>query len=435
MRLLNVRTLEFKEFFDDKIPPYAILSHRWGDDEVSYQVFSKRHKDKHKAFLETSEGYRKILNFCEYAPKLWKDEGLWRDVSRGYDSFQDNDPENTLKYLEWVWIDTCCIDKSSSADLSEAINSMYQWYENAVFCCVYLADVQTLSSFTASEWFTRGWTLQELLAPDNVAFLNRDWETLGTKTSLCKLIVTASGISEDYVAGYDVTDSATIAERFSWASRRRTSRIEDHAYCLFGIFQVSLPLMYGEGNRAFQRLQEELLRVSTDDSIFAWSLSSPPGFLMRTTQKVGWLADSAASFNGCEPLTIATQEIRKERNRRVNCQMTRWGIEMDVTVVAKADLNRSLRGMLVRLKCEDLHLMPFLLGLQSNGEDWHVIERDQQAIHNAMSAKFIRSVRNNTVLVRHVSIIARPYGSLSSPLTSPASWVPIEEGDILESAR
>src|SRR5437764_7184434 len=116
MRLLNANTYEFKDFLDSDIPPYIILSHRWGKDEVAYQVFLKRHKDKHEPFLSQSAGYQKILDFCHYGPELYRKKHSER--------FHD-------KEVEWVWVDTCCIDKTSSAELSEAINSMFGWYNKA----------------------------------------------------------------------------------------------------------------------------------------------------------------------------------------------------------------------------------------------------------------------------------------------------------------
>ena len=433
MRLLNVNTLEFKEFFDDKVPLYAILSHRWGDDEVSYQVFSKRHKEKHKVFLEASKGYRKILSFCEHAAKLSKDGSLGPDVSCPFGSLIDPDPEKGVKDLEWVWIDTCCVDKSSSAELSEAINSMYRWYEEAAFCCVYLADVDTISCFAASEWFKRGWTLQELLAPAHVIFMNPAWAILGTKDSLCDLIVTASRISKPYINGKQHTHSASVAERFSWASRRTTSRIEDEAYSLLGLFEVQLPLLYGEGHNAFRRLQEELLRVSTDDSVFAWSLLSPPeSYMTKEQRSVDWLAHSPASFYGCETVTRTSATLRKARARRSTCQMTRWGIQMDVAVIGRRGSSHSESEtnpdfVLVRLNCNHGNSRPVLLGLCLYHGTWYVFERNQQAIQNALSPELTTSMQNDAVKVGYLSIFGWPYlfTSVKEEYGS-IIWVPVK---------
>jgi len=170
----------------------------------------------------------------------------------------------------------CCIDKTSSAELSEAINSMFRWYQKASVCYAYLADVlkdtdpdKDPEEFSRSRWFTRGWTLQELVAPKNVVFYSRSWKNIGTKERLCNTISTITGIDIDTLLGEDVT-FVSVANKMSWASGRRTTRTEDMAYCLLGIFDVNMPLLYGEGKKAFLRLQEEILRSSYDHSLFAW---------------------------------------------------------------------------------------------------------------------------------------------------------------------
>ncbi|KAH7364549.1 hypothetical protein BKA65DRAFT_371585, partial [Rhexocercosporidium sp. MPI-PUGE-AT-0058] len=168
---------------------------------------------------------------------------------------------------EWVWIDSCCIDKTSSAELSEAINSMFRWYREAQVCYAYLSDVpggsdwetrqQSNSAFRKSQWFTRGWTLQELLAPEMVVFFDADWEDIGTKNSMQALLSSITGIDnfKDYAL-------ACIAKKMSWASNRETTREEDKAYCLMGLFAVNMPPLYGEGMAAFYRLQIEILKTT-----------------------------------------------------------------------------------------------------------------------------------------------------------------------------
>ena len=163
--------------------------------------------------------------------------------------------------------DLCCIDKTSSAELSEAINSMYRWYQESGVCYAYLADVPP-NAFSKSRWFTRGWTLQELIAPSTVIFLDQKWQEIGTKSSLQRVISEITGIPTDILLGGDLED-ASIAQRMSWASKRETTRVEDAAYCLMGIFSIHMPMLYGEGERAFIRLQEEIMRVSDDHSLFA----------------------------------------------------------------------------------------------------------------------------------------------------------------------
>jgi hypothetical protein len=158
-------------------------------------------------------------------------------------------------------------------ELSEAINSMMKWYDSAQVCYVYLSDVPTAeedpyiprSSFRRSQWFSRGWALQELLAPNQVEFYDQNWEEIGTKRSLEDLIKLITGISR--IFNYR---EASVAEKMSWASARETTIIEDEAYCLLGIFDINMPLLYGEGRKAFTRLQIEIVNSSEDDSIFAW---------------------------------------------------------------------------------------------------------------------------------------------------------------------
>ncbi|MCJ1286389.1 hypothetical protein MMC26_005734 [Xylographa opegraphella] len=197
-----------------------------------------------------SAGYKKIKNCCKQA------------VSDGFD---------------FVWVDTCCIDKSSSSELSEAINSMYRWYFNSQVCYTYLVDVPSNgdpgskgSAFTRSRWFTRGWTLQELLAPESVIFYSQDWVNIGTKGSLQVIISERTGINfGSLLSGRP--NQASVGQRMSWASRRQTTRIEDAAYCLMGIFGVNMPLLYGEGEKTFSRLQQEIIKSSGDHTIFSWT--------------------------------------------------------------------------------------------------------------------------------------------------------------------
>ena len=245
MRILHVVTLELHEFFDDKIPPYAILSHRWEQEEISY-------KDVRKQRNLSSKGWQKVQNFC-------------RLVQRDRD-------------VKYAWIDTCCIDKRSSAELSEAINSMYKRYEKAAICFAYLSDVDRYSpdsagqeSIRKSVWFTRGWTLQELIAPGVVRFVTSDWLTIiGTRVELAGLIAEVTGINKTLLSrkGGWMGDYS-IAQKMFWAANRVCAREEDRAYCLMGLFDVNMPLLYGEGKRkAFIRLQTEILKISDDESIF-----------------------------------------------------------------------------------------------------------------------------------------------------------------------
>ena len=243
MRLLNTTTLQFKDFYDNP-PRYAILSHRWEDEEVSYKdVEEKRHESK--------RGWAKIVSCCKLAAS---------------------------RKLKYAWVDTCCIDKTSSAELTEAINSMYKWYESATECYAFLSDVRVFDlaepksqdTFRGSAWFTRGWTLQELIAPARVLFYNRSWSYLGSKDALYNLLQDITGVDADVLSGQTKPYQCTVAQRMSWAAQRTTSRVEDRAYSLLGIFGVNMPMLYGEGDRAFRRLQQEIISQSDDHTIFAW---------------------------------------------------------------------------------------------------------------------------------------------------------------------
>ncbi|KAL8922177.1 MAG: hypothetical protein Q9172_003679 [Xanthocarpia lactea] len=266
MRLLHTERLEFDDFFDTQIPPYLILSHRWGEREVSYQQMYKKRAAE-------GPGLSKILAFCALALK---------------------------KRYTWVWIDTCCIDKKSSAELSEAINSMFKWYQSAEECFVYLSDLSLgekevrvrgfKAKFAASSWFTRGWTLQELLAPKRLTFYDTDWKEIGSKDLLCDLISATTGIDKLFIAGGSRPPLhvgwATVAARMSWVAMRKTSRSEDMAYCLLGLFDVNMPLLYGEGaEKAFLRLQTEIISKSDDETIFAWTANIPTSGMLATSPR------------------------------------------------------------------------------------------------------------------------------------------------------
>ena len=239
MRLLNTETCKLEEFVSSgSTPEYAILSHTWGEEEVTFQ-------DMVRGSDPTKSGWSKIRVCCRQASK----DG-WR----------------------YVWIDTCCIDKASSSELSEAINSMFNWYKLASVCYAYLADV-TMSdprqdTIRHSRWFQRGWTLQELLAPPFLVFLDNTWTEIGSRADWADEISMVTNITRKVLLGDYM--SCNVATKFSWASQRQTTRKEDEAYCLLGLFEVNLPLLYGEDSRAFTRLQEEIIKNSYDESIFAW---------------------------------------------------------------------------------------------------------------------------------------------------------------------
>ena len=245
MRLLKFDSrgeLTLTKNFDEKdIPCYAILSHTWGadDDEVTF-------KDLENGFGKIKAGYDKIL-FC------------------GEQARRDG--------LQYFWVDTCCIDRANHTELSEAINSMFRWYRDSVKCYVYLSDVpvrnednnqtkQTWeSAFRKSRWFTRGWTLQELIAPRSVKFFSWEGECLGNKNTLERQIHEITEIPIEALRGAPLS-RFSAHERMGWAENRKTQKREDKAYCLLGIFNVFMPLIYGEGENAFVRLEAEIDRSS-----------------------------------------------------------------------------------------------------------------------------------------------------------------------------
>jgi hypothetical protein len=242
MRLLQSdddSNLSLTEFLESAIPNYAILSHKWGATEVTFKDLTDG-TSKSKA-----SGYSKI-QFCR---KQARRDGL-----------------------QYFWIDTCCIDKSSSAELSEAINSMFRWYQEAARCYVYLSDVSTEdrkasdvsakctweSAFRASKWFTRGWTLQELLAPISVEFYSQEGKSLGNKTTLGQQIHEITGIPISALQGSELSQFSSN-QIFGWAKNRQTTREEDWVYSLLGIFGISMPIIYGEGRKnAVRRLTKEM---------------------------------------------------------------------------------------------------------------------------------------------------------------------------------
>jgi hypothetical protein len=249
MRLLacnNDGEFSLTEFFGDGIPQYAILSHRWGAEEVILA-------DLTDGTGKSKAGYGKI-RFCE--------EQARRDG------------------LQYFWVDTCCIDKSNAVELQEAINSMFRWYQNAVRCYVYLSDVSIRkreasdpviectweSAFRSSRWFTRGWTVQELLAPGpgSVEFFSREGDRLGDKRTLEQQIHEITGIPITALRGTPLSQF-DVEERLLWTETRQTTREEDKAYSMLGIFDVYMPLIYGEGGKnAFRRLRKELGKHITE---------------------------------------------------------------------------------------------------------------------------------------------------------------------------
>ncbi|KIJ10306.1 hypothetical protein PAXINDRAFT_138538 [Paxillus involutus ATCC 200175] len=242
---------------------YAIFSHRWGVREPKFREMSSS-TDGEKP-LPDGPGYDKLRKFCE---KARDDYGC-----------------------EFAWSDTCCINKESSSEMDEAIRSMYRWYGDAEVCIVHLAKSSSVEEFSTEPWFKRGWTLQELLAPSRLRFYGMGWTPIrpdeeqddiygkglycpwpNDKASnfMLEAISEATHIAVRHLLDFD-PKSVEVSEKMRWASERKTTRVEDVAYSLLGIFDISLPIAYGEGERAFHRFMEAIAQRSTDPTLFAWT--------------------------------------------------------------------------------------------------------------------------------------------------------------------
>ncbi|KAI0414100.1 heterokaryon incompatibility protein-domain-containing protein [Xylaria grammica] len=273
MRLLNIHSLAIENVDDVKRAtnvskvPYVIISHRWLENELTFDDiydntlgFWERIRDPSWAKAQSAA---KLLGACKKA-------GDFSHSKYGNEKHPD--------FVHHVWLDTVCINKRDPAELSESINSMYRWYKEAAVCFVYIHDYRKggKSRFADSSWFRRGWTLQELVAPAARAFYDQDWNSIGDKLSLVDEIVERTGISRTILSHQastrgvgDAIGDASVGHRMSWYADRQTTKGEDAAYCLMGLFGVNT--LYGEGAfRAFRRLQEEILRYSDDHTLFAW---------------------------------------------------------------------------------------------------------------------------------------------------------------------
>lgn len=285
MRLLDTTNLQLHEGEHPKFRDegYAVLSHRWGPNEVTLHQLGT-----HAEELESSA--------VELIPPLEKIRGACRTARN--------------KDIRWLWIDSCCFDKRDLVETAEAINSMYKWYRTSTLCIVYLHDVKWNGYVTndvadarifdrigqggPSEWYSRGWTLQELLAPLELEFYDKDWVYMGTKRGLRSPIRIVTGIDERHLSGEVDFRTACIAQKMSWIAGRSTTREEDIAYCMVGLFGITMTPVYGEGLRAFTRLQEAILSSNCmDESLFAWRMPAPGAGdrYHRAGGSSGWAAD------------------------------------------------------------------------------------------------------------------------------------------------
>ncbi|KAI3320470.1 HET-domain-containing protein [Xylariaceae sp. AK1471] len=415
MWLLNVSDLRLHKFMKYPVPSYAILSHTWLDEaeEVSFHDMRKD--------LETAKhkrGFSKIQLCCSQAK------------ADGY---------------EYTWVDTCCIDKSSSAELSEAINSMYKWYQNAKVCYAYLADVPSggfvpdiddqTDMFSKSRWFRRGWTLLELIAPAKVIFFTLDWSPIGTKKSidirqpdeptrvLVSKLARITGIETRVL--YDPVEIETtfVAQRMSWASRRNTAREEDLAYCLMGLFNINMPILYGEGlHKAFKRLQLELISSSTDQTIFAWR--GPRGTSGLLADKPLDFVDSGDIYamigQGSLPLpysmtnsglsiNLPLQPMQGHGNENnfiaflqcCRCTNIPGTYETVCIYMEQLHIQDDSKAIYRRIKCNEFRFEPFTESHSGNGSDVYVYDNDPVLRH---------WLRPNTVIGQDEYVAWFPFG-------------------------
>jgi hypothetical protein len=289
---------------------FIMLSHRWGQSEPTYQEI----KSGGISGLQPSPGVTKLQNFCHLA----RDKGFL-----------------------WAWSDTCCIDKSSTAELQESIVSMFTWYRNSALTLVYLSDVldDSEKSLRGSVWFARGWTLQELLAPKTIQFFKADWTPLSTCGCLpfnykdCAIFVgllaSITGIRENFITQFE-PGTEDVKERMSWAAHRKTTKPEDISYCLLGIFDVQMPVMYGERDKAFARLQETIMKKTTDPSLFDW--------VGKPCSENTFLASSPYCFCARQPGTLACllQETISEYSTEETEGLPRQRFQVDLYNALKA---------------------------------------------------------------------------------------------------
>jgi len=360
MWLINTTTLRLEDVLNPETEQYAILSHTWeAGEEVSFDEFADLDKAKRKA------GYAKIAKTCEMA----RSQGL-----------------------KYAWVDTCCIDKRSSAELAEAINSMFKWYRASQICYAYIADLPPiegnpkashdwLSGERSYRWFSRGWTLQELIAPKNMHFYDKKWHPRGTKTVLAKEIARTTGVDDFILDDPKHLTSVLVARRMSWASHRQTTRIEDMAYCLLGIFNINMPMIYGEGNRAFLRLQEEIAKETNDLSMFAWKrLDSGYSYS-------GLLAMSPSEFEHCHHLVRHRDFLDPSpefamTNRGIKIEAYTWpgGGVLSLQCAINKDNWRRIGILIYKTSSGFVRCRPGQLYLWDKENDYRIFERQKTTL-------------------------------------------------------
>ncbi|KAM5545091.1 hypothetical protein V8D89_001202 [Ganoderma adspersum] len=376
MRLLDTETGQFVEKYPEKDRTvYATLSHTWdAKGEQTYQELKKiqgRYNLMSRIPIPQTCPVELPSKLLRHA--IWHDCKLSPKVRHACRVARENG-------YRYIWIDSCCIDKSSSSELSEAINSMYKWYGLAAVCYAYLADVPPGedhhakgSAFRESRWFCRGWTLQELIAPLSVEFLSNDWAPIGSKHALADLVENVTKIEERALLHVKPLDTFSVAQRLSWAAYRETTRVEDRAYSLLGLFDINMPTLYGEGDRAFRRLQEQIMQHTPDQSLFAWGdiylssqlfqdpdLTNTPRAHRAILWAQGWrrhlFATSPNFFDGCEGVRTARREagqLVSSNGHKIAYTPTPYGISTQFLMVP---LTQDLLLRAIPHSAEDLQL-------------------------------------------------------------------------------
>lgn len=263
MRLINTKTFKLETVKDYKSTEYAILSHTWGDQELTF-ADKRLQEDTHSVKSIPMKGYYKVMATNDRAQK------------RNY---------------PYIWVDTCCINKADAVENATDINSMYEYYANAAVCFILLEDVggsgdALLNSLRNCRWATRGWTLQELVACRKRVFFDRNWNPIEATPEFMRVLSDITGISEKILNDSNLVKECPIAQRMKWASTRKVTFPEDMTYCLLGLFDISMPVIYGEGfDKAFKRLQREIIQQTSDQSIFAWRADRESSGLLATSPK------------------------------------------------------------------------------------------------------------------------------------------------------
>ncbi|OJT13493.1 Vegetative incompatibility protein HET-E-1 [Trametes pubescens] len=396
---------------------YAILSHTWRSaeegGEQSYEDVRKlqaevsaRNAPLHPLSMKDN---RVQLDPSEYTGGLFSHPAL-SDKIRGSCRIARE------AGYRFIWNDACCIDKASSAELTEAINSMFQWYRLADVCYVFLADVPDEDPFGVhfqrSRWHRRGWTLQELIAPKRVVFCTRTWRILGTKFGLAPTLEKITNIDFNVLTGRATLSSISVARRMSWAAPRETTRVEDRAYSLMGIFSVHMPTIYGEGSNAFLRLQEEIIKTIPDQSVFAWgracvlrSLRTKDDRMPGHTDSYGLLADSPSAFfdsGDIHPMSSADFASCLGRGREavpsLHSVFTPKGVRMELPCIDLAQVPDLRQTFMIprypginQAECEDcaqLGRAHVLALLQCTDEDGALISLPLCAPNSELGARY-----------------------------------------------